>query len=109
MAVESNEELLGFFNPEEFGEEMTAVTGVNGSFGFHGIISRAYTNQDPNLSVAITSTLWKVLCRQSDQEKIEQGDTIQFANGGTARVVDSRQQGTIGALYLNETPYAPFT
>lgn len=74
MGVETEADLAGFFNPEEFGVRL-AISGNE----FNGIDTTGAASLDPaGISAGVSAVVPRIICRRSAVPDIQQGDVIEF-------------------------------
>lgn len=105
MAVETAEELAGFFNPDEFGVPMVGYTS-EGSVEFHGIKTTGYVGEGANAGALVTPTISmvvpRILAKLADVQALKQGDSIEFEDGQTVVVNDMHYKGDIVIIHFHE-------
>ncbi len=101
MAVESDDDLAVFFNPDEFGEPMTAATAT-GEIAFAGIVTTGYTGEDPGTSAVISMKVPRIIASLSEADGLHQGDVITLASGQTVYVNDVHYKGALVIIHYHE-------
>jgi hypothetical protein len=102
MAVETPQDLAGFFAPADFGEAFAAAWD-GGSKSFSGIPSRYHDPQQPGIRTQINTALLKVVARLEDVNEIPDDAVITHSDGSTSTVWLMQVQGDVGILILK--PY----
>ena len=76
MPVESADDLLGFFDPDEFGTPLVAVT-AGGSVPFDGIYTDSPLNEQPGTVAAVPVRTPRVITSRAPLAGLLQGDRIE--------------------------------
>ncbi len=91
MALETAQDLAGFFDTDAHGE--TATITINGSGSSISVIfNNEYFGIAPDIGVEIESTSPVVTGRSSDMTNVENGDTITIS-GVTYNIVNVQPDG----------------
>lgn len=101
MAVESDDDLAVFFNPDEFGEPMTATTAT-GDIAFAGIVTTGYTGEDPGTTAVISMKVPRIIAKLAETEGLHQGDVITLASGQQVYVNDVHYKGAVVIIHFHE-------
>lgn len=90
MAVESDDDLAGFFDPDEFGEPMVATIGLS-TVEFSGIYTDGPVSESPGTTVDITGFQPRIIAQRSVLADLKQGNQITRTNGGQVYTVNNIQ------------------
>jgi hypothetical protein len=103
MAVETAEELAGFFSPDEFGVPMVGYT-TDGTIEFNGIKTTGYVGEGGNdaTTPTISMVVPRILAKRVDVQTLKQGDTIEFEDGQTVYVNDMHYKGDVVIIHFHE-------
>lgn len=88
MAVETVEDLAGFFDPDEWGEPMVATIGL-AEVPFNGIYTDGPITEQPGSTAGLTGYVPRVITARAPLAELKQGDTVTRA--GTAYQVNDLQ------------------
>lgn len=102
MAVESDDDLAVFFNPDEFGEPMTAVTALAGEIAFSGIPTTGYVGEDPGTTAVVSMKVPRIIAKLAETEGLHQGDVITMAGGKQVYVNDVHYKGALVIIHYHE-------
>lgn len=102
MAVETPEDLAVFFNPDDFGEAMTAHTVEAGDLPFDGIFTTGYVGEDPGTTATISMKVPRILARADQLVGLRQSDTITRADGTTIIVNDVHYKDRMVIIHIHE-------
>lgn len=105
MGVETEGDLAGFFNPDEFGVRL-AIAGLG---AFNGIDTTGFTSLDPaGISAGVTAVVPRIICRRAAVPDIQQGDVIEFldasphnAAGALVTVNDLQFKGALLVIHYH--------
>lgn len=90
MPVESADDLLGFFDPTEFGTPLVAVT-AGGAVPFDGIYTDSPLNEQPGTVAAVPVRTPRVITSRAPLAGLLQGDRIEREGGTLLGVVNDMQ------------------
>lgn len=104
MGVETEADLAGFFNPDEFGTRLAI-----GSVEFNGIDTTGFISLDPaGLSAGVSAVVPRIICLRSAAPDIQQGDLIAFldasphnAAGALVTVNDLQFKGALLVIHYH--------
>lgn len=101
MAVESDDDLAVFFNPDEFGVEMTAsIAGVD--VPFSGIATTGYVGEDPGTTAMISMKVPRIIARLQDLQDLQQGDIITMPGDKQVITNDVHYKGALVIIHYHE-------
>lgn len=101
MAVESAEELAGFFDPDEFGTPMM-LHGFGYSLEFNGIVTTSAVAVQPGTTATITDIVPVIIVRRLAVPDIQQGDKIELPGGQRVEVVDIKTKGDLVTIHYHD-------
>lgn len=103
MPVESAEDLAGFFDPDEFADNVPMVATIGGvPVPFDGIFTEGHLAEQPGTSPDITVTVPRVIVPKAAVEGIQQGDQIERSNGDVWLVADIQHKRDLLIIHLQE-------
>lgn len=101
MAVESAEDLAGFFDPEEFGEPWAAAVGFM-SVPFHGIYTEAPMAESPGTTARLAGCEPRIIANAAGLDELAQGDVItRKKTGARYSVNDCQRKGELLIIFLH--------
>lgn len=103
MPVESADDLAGFFDPDEFGDELVLVDGLT-STPFNGIYTDAPVADQPGSTPTITVRAPRVIASRAAVVGVQQGSRIERAGTGdlVGVVNDIAYKGAMVVLALHD-------
>ena len=101
MAVESAADLAGFFDPAEFGQELTLYS-QGGPVLFSGIVTTAAGSQELGLAAGITTTIPRIICKRDSVPLIQQNEEIMLPDGHLVLVNDLQFKGELLIIQFHE-------
>ena len=102
MAVETPDELAWFFDPDDFGEAMTAHTVEAGDLPFNGIFTTGYVGEEPGTTAVISMKVPRIIARADELQGLQQGDLITLANGTQVSVNDVHYKSAVVIIHIHE-------
>lgn len=101
MPVESADDLAGFFDPAEFGKELTLYSS-GGPVLFLGIVTEGAKAEDVGLGTTVTTTVPRIICRRADVPNIQQNEEIQLPDGRLVLVNDLQFKSDLLIIHYHE-------
>lgn len=101
MAVESAEDLAGFFDPDEFGEPMVATIGIE-RLPFNGIYTDGPITEQPGTTPGITGYVPRVIAQRAPLVDLKQGDRIERESGAEFTVNDLQIKNDLLIIFLHD-------
>ena len=101
MAYDLSDDLAGFFNPAEFGDELTAHVGGE-VVPFNGILTDAHLADKLGTEVAVTLTKPCIICARADLPNVHQGDVIDLPGGVPVFVNDLYFKGDLLIIHYHD-------
>lgn len=99
MPIETAEDLEIFFDPDDFGTEVTAVSGGQ-TVIFNAIFTDS--NEQPSPGVAnISVTTPRIICRRDEVSDLKK-DTPVTVNGKQYLTKNKELRGALATIYLKE-------
>lgn len=102
MAVESADDLAGFFDPDEFGEPMVATIGLT-PVRFSGIYTDGPVSNEPGSVAGITGYVPRVIAPRAALSGLASGDLITRADGKEFAVNDLQFKDKLLIIYLHDS------
>lgn len=101
MAVESADDLEGFFDPDEFGEAMVAITGL-AEIAFNGIYTDSPLAETPGTMANITGYVPRIIASKTAVSDLQQGDLIRRADGTQYQVNTIEIKNSLLIIFLHD-------
>ena len=101
MAIETADDMLLFFDTDDFGDEVAAV--VDGSpFPFNAIFTDANEPSNPGgIKASITSATPRLICRRVDSDHLKRDVHLQV-KGKSYLVKNIELRGAVSTVFLKE-------
>ncbi len=102
MAIESSDDVLSYFHPDDFGKIMT-LKSLDGNTEFYGDVTSGHALQSlaGDLDASLMTTA--VFAPASLIPNVKIDDMIEFEDGKQVRIVDVRYKGPIVILPYHES------
>jgi hypothetical protein len=105
MSVESDDDLAGFFDPDEFGVELVGHH-AGGQVSFFGILTSGYVGEPTSGKngaprTVITDIVPRIIARQAAVSVLRQNDEIELPDSSRVVINDMQVKGAMVAIHYH--------
>lgn len=101
MAIETAEDLEGFFHPDDFGDPMIAHM-TSGAVPFNGILTTGHVSEQPGTSASISMLVPRIIASKASVAGLAQSDEIELQDESRVSVIDIQYKGSLVIIHYHE-------